>query len=155
MWFEAARSLAVFNIRRDMIDCVGMRKRGLVGRVGVEPTARIDGLDRQLFAHVVRIRALKPSGNLFGRTPLSQMRPHVLPQPGIQEFARPPWLTDPSRCQGVRRAGPIGPLHRVAGARTAHGAGRGGLNTVAIVRNEWPWASPKLNVSRSSAFMCR
>ena len=28
-------------------------------------------------------------------------------------------------------------------------------NTLAIVRSEWPWANPKLKVSRSSAVMCR
>ena len=28
------------------------------------------------------------------------------------------------------------------------------LNTVAIVRNAWPWASPRLTVSRSSTRMC-
>ncbi|HSL06072.1 MAG TPA: hypothetical protein VK901_21355, partial [Nitrospiraceae bacterium] len=28
------------------------------------------------------------------------------------------------------------------------------LNTDAIVRNEWPWARPRLRVSRSSALMC-
>ncbi len=27
-------------------------------------------------------------------------------------------------------------------------------NTVAIVRNDWPWASPRLRVSRSSILMC-
>jgi len=27
-------------------------------------------------------------------------------------------------------------------------------NTDAIVRNEWPWASPRLRVSRSSTRMC-
>ncbi len=40
LWFGPGRSLATFNVRRNMIECVGTRKRGLVGRVGVEPTAR-------------------------------------------------------------------------------------------------------------------
>jgi len=46
--------------------------------------------DHEMFAHVVRIRALEPPGNLLGRAPLDQLRPHVLPQPGIQEFAVSP-----------------------------------------------------------------
>ncbi len=87
--------------------------------------AHIDGLRRQLFPHVVRIRALEPSGNLLGRAALGQLRPHVLPQPGIQEFARSPWLTGSGGRQRLRRAGPIGAAaHRVAGLLAAHGAGR-------------------------------
>lgn len=86
--------------------------------------ARVDGLGRQLFTPIVRIRAFEPSGNLLGRTALGQLRPHVLPQPGIQEFARPPRLTSSSRRQGLRRAGPIRSPHRVPGVLAAHGAGR-------------------------------
>ena len=86
--------------------------------------ARIDGLSRQLLLHVVRIRALEPPRNLLGRVALGQMRPHVLPQPGIQKLTRPTRLTGPSRGQRVRGARPIGAPHRVAGPLTAHGAGR-------------------------------
>ena len=81
--------------------------------------AHIDGFGREVFPHVVRIRTLETSGNLFGRVALSQMLPHIRPQPGIQE------------CAGSRPS------------------------ILAIVRSEWPWARPKLNVSRSSALMCR
>ena len=63
--------------------------------------ARIDRLGRQLCAHVVRIRPLEPSGNLLGRAPLGQMHPHVLPQPGGQEFAWSPRLTGPTGRQRV------------------------------------------------------
>ena len=86
--------------------------------------ARIDGLSRQLLLHVVRIRALEPPRNLLGRVALGQMRPHVLPQSGILQLARPTRLTDPSRGQRVRGASPIGAPPRVAGPLTAHGAGR-------------------------------
>ena len=69
--------------------------------------AHIDGLGRELFAHVVRIRAFETPGNLLGRAALGQLRPHVLPQPGIQEFARSPWLTGPGGRQRLRRTGTI------------------------------------------------
>ena len=86
--------------------------------------ARIDGLGRQLFAHVVRIRALEPSGNLLGRAALGQMRPHVLPQPGIQEFTWSPRLTCVGDGPRLCRAGAIGvPSRGVAAQLAAHGAG--------------------------------
>ena len=68
----------------------------------------IDGLGRELFPHVVRIRASETSGNLLGRAALGQLRPHILPQPGIQEFAGAPWLTGSGRRLDLRRAGTIG-----------------------------------------------
>lgn len=84
---------------------------------------RIDGLCREVFAHVVRILASEASSNLFGRAALSQVCPDVLPQPGVQKFARSPWLTSPGGCQRVRRAGTIGSApYRVAGRLAAHGA---------------------------------
>jgi len=85
--------------------------------------AHIDGLGRELFPHVIRIRASEASGNLFGRAALSQMGPDILPEPEDHEFARPPRLMRPSRRQGVRRAGTIRSPHRVAGVLAAHGAG--------------------------------
>ena len=79
--------------------------------------AHIDGLRRKLFTHVVRIRASETPGNLLGRAALGQLRPHVLPQPGIQEFARPSRLTGsagrlacvPCRPDRVGRASRCGP----------------------------------------------
>lgn len=71
------------------------------------------------------IPALEPSGNLLGRAAFGQMGPDMLPQPGIQEFARSPRLTGPSLCQGVRRAGSIGVASRgVAGRLAAQSTGR-------------------------------
>jgi hypothetical protein len=88
----------------------------------IEP--RIDRLGREMFAHVVRIRASEPSGNLLGRAALRQMRPHILPQPGIQEFARSPWLTGSGGRLNLRRTGAIGTTsRRVAGQLAAHSAG--------------------------------
>ena len=49
--------------------------------------AHLDRLSRQLFAHVVRIRVFETPGNLLRRAALDQMRPHVLPQPRVHEFA--------------------------------------------------------------------
>ena len=86
---------------------------------------RIDGLGRELFPHVVRIRASEASGNLLGRAALAQVGPDILPQPGIQEFARPPRLTGSGGRLCLRRAGAIGAApRRVAGQLAAHGAGR-------------------------------
>ena len=48
---------------------------------------RIDGLGRELFPHVVRIRVSEASGNLFRRAALSQMGLDILPQPRVQECA--------------------------------------------------------------------
>jgi len=85
--------------------------------------ARIDGLGRELFPHIVRIRASKPSGNLFGRAAPSQMGLDILPQPGLQEFARSPRLTGPGPRPRLCCAGTIGmPSCRVTGQLTADGA---------------------------------
>jgi hypothetical protein len=45
------------------------------------------------WAHAVRIHRFETPGNLLGRAPLGQMRPHVLPQSGVQS-ARGRWLRD-------------------------------------------------------------
>jgi len=86
---------------------------------------RIDGLGRQLFPHIVRIRAFEPPGNLLGRAALGQMRSDVLPQPGIQEFAQSPRLTGSGGCLRLSGVGTIGTApRRVAGVFAAQGAGR-------------------------------
>jgi hypothetical protein len=85
--------------------------------------AHIDGLRRQLFPHVARIRASEASGNLFGRAALRQLCLDILPQPGIQEFARPPRLTGSGSRLGLCGAGPIGMAsRRVAGVFAAQRA---------------------------------
>ena len=123
------------------------------GAAGQHIQAHIDGLDREVFPHVVRIRASKAPGNLLWRTAVGQMLSHLLPQPGFQECAGSPWLLGPDGRQRVCRTGTIGAaLRGVAGRLTVLGARP---NTLAIVRSEWPWARPTLNVSRSSALMCR
>jgi len=84
----------------------------------------IDGFSRQVFTHVVRIRVSETSSNLLGRAALGQMRPHILPQPGIQEFPRSSRLTSSDGRLGVSGAGPIGSAARgVARRLAAHGAG--------------------------------
>ena len=70
------------------------------------------------------IRALKTSGNLFGRVARGQLRPHGLPQPWIQEFAGSPWLTGSGGRLDLRRTGAIGVASRAVASRlAAHGAG--------------------------------
>jgi hypothetical protein len=77
-----------------------------------------------MFLHVVRIRASKAPGNLFGRAASGQVCPDVLPQPGVQEFAGPPWLTGSDRRERLGRAAPIRSAPRgVAGVLAAQGAG--------------------------------
>ena len=94
-----------------------------VARQHIEP--RIDRLGREVLPHVVRIRALKPPGNLLGRAALGQMYSDVLSQPGIQEFARSPRLTGSGGCLRLSGAGTIGTaLRRVTGVFAAQGAGR-------------------------------
>ena len=86
--------------------------------------AYIDGLGREVFPPVVRIRASEASRTLFGRAALSQRGPHILPQPGIQEFPSPPRLMDSRGRQCLRGAGPIGTtLRGVAGIFAADRAG--------------------------------
>ena len=87
--------------------------------------AYIDGLSREVFPHVVRIRASEPPGNLLGRAALRQLGLDILPQPRVQEFARPPRLTGSGSRLCLCGAGPIGTApRRVAGIFAAQGAGR-------------------------------
>ena len=84
----------------------------------------IDGLCREVFPHVVRIRALEPPGNLLGRAALGQMRPHALPEPRVEECARPPRLTCAGCGPRLCGAGAIRVTSRgVAAQLAAHGAG--------------------------------
>ena len=93
------------------------------GAAGQYIQAGIDGLGRQLFPHIVRVRALEPSSNLFGRAALGRLCPDVVPQPGIQEFARSPRLTGPRQRQGLCRVGPIrSPAPRCGLVRGSEGA---------------------------------
>jgi len=95
------------------------------GATGQDIQARIDGLGRQLFPHVIRIRAAKPPGNLFGRAALSQLCLDVLPQPGVRKFPRSPGLTGSGGSLGLSGARPVGSAPRhVADHLAAHGAGR-------------------------------
>jgi hypothetical protein len=94
------------------------------GAAGPHRQAHIDGLGREVFSHVVRIRAWETSGHLFGRAAFRQMRPHLLPQPGVQKFTGSPWLTGSGGRLDRRRTGTIGAAPRgVAGPLAAHGAG--------------------------------
>ena len=89
----------------------------------IEP--RIDRLGREVLAHVVRIRALKPPSNLLRRAALPQMCLDILPQPRLHQFARPPRLTGSGGGLRLSGAGTIGTVpRRVAGVFAAHGAGR-------------------------------
>ena len=85
---------------------------------------RVDGFGREVFPYVIRIRASETAGNLFGRAPLAQVGPDILPEPRVQQFTQPPRLTRPSCRQALRRAGSIRVVPRVARVFAAHGAGR-------------------------------
>ena len=84
----------------------------------------IDGLRRQVFPHVVRIRASEASSNLLRRAALHQLCLDLLPQPRVEEFAWPPRVTGAGDRQGLRRTGAIGSASRgVASRLAADGAG--------------------------------
>jgi hypothetical protein len=87
------------------------RLRAVLPGTRVRPSLSPDRRSRfcaAAWAHAVRIHAFETPGNLLGRATLGQMRPHVLPQPGVQEFARTSWLTGPGCRQCLCRAGTIG-----------------------------------------------
>ena len=101
----------------------GRQQFAAQGAARQDVQARIERLRREVFLHVVRIRASEASSNLLGRAASAQVCPDILPEPGIQEFAWAPGLTRPGRRQVLRCAGPIGSvLPRVAGQLTAHRA---------------------------------
>jgi hypothetical protein len=94
------------------------------GAAGQHIQARIDGLGRELVPHVVRIRASEASGDLLWRAALSQMAPHVLPEPRIQEFPRAQWVTGSGGRLDLRRTGALGTAScGVPGHLAAHVAG--------------------------------
>ena len=57
--------------------------------------SRIDSFGGQLLAHVARIRAAEPPGNLLRRTPRHQMPLDISPQPRACQFPQSPGLTGP------------------------------------------------------------
>jgi hypothetical protein len=69
------------------------------------------------------IRAFETPGNLLRRAALGQMRLHVLPQPRIQECARPPRLTCVGCGPHLCRAGATGGPRVVLAQLAVHGAG--------------------------------
>jgi hypothetical protein len=108
---------------------------------------------REVCPTVVRILAAEASGNLCGREAPGQTCPDIAHHPRIQEFHSPeadaPELLPGSAPCWYDR-GPL--IALLACSRlTVLGAGP---NTVAIVRNAWHWASPRLRVSRSSTLTC-
>ncbi len=69
---------------------------------------RVEGFGREVFPHVVRIRASEASGNLLGRAALRQLCCDVLPQPWVEEFPGASWVMRSGRRMTLRRTGPIG-----------------------------------------------
>ena len=85
---------------------------------------RVDGFGREVFLHVIRIRASEAASNLFGRAALSQLCGDVLPQPRVEEFSDASRVMRSSRRVALRRAGAIGTASsRVPGDLTTQGAG--------------------------------
>jgi len=68
----------------------------------------VDGFGREVFPHVIRIRASKTASNLFGRAASGQLCGDVLPQPRVEEFPRAPWVMGSGRRVVLRRASAIG-----------------------------------------------
>ena len=83
---------------------------------------RVDGFGREVFPPVIR-SASEAAGNLFGRAPLDQVGPDILPEPRVPELTWPSRLTRPSCRQVLRRAGSIRVVPRVTRVFAAHGAG--------------------------------
>lgn len=112
-----------------------------------------DGLRRGVCTPVVRILAAEASGNLCEREPPGQTCPDIAHHPRIQEFHSPEADAPeppPGSAPCWHDRGPLIAL-RACSRLTVLGAPP---NTVAIVRNAWPWASPRLWVSRSSTLTC-
>ena len=129
---EWAASIRSPRPRATRLVCLPQRGQQFAaqGTAGQHLQRRIDGLGREVFVHVVRIRASEASGNLFRRAALSQLCLDILPQPGVQEFARSPRLTGSGGRYRLRRA-----TLRATSRLTVL---RARLNTRAIVRNDWP-----------------
>ena len=52
----------------------------------------IDGFCREVFSHIVRIRALEAISHLFWRAARPQLRLNLLLQPRVKEFPSPSWM---------------------------------------------------------------
>ena len=70
--------------------------------------SRIDSFGGQLLAHVARIRAAEPPGNLLRRTPRHQMPPDRSPPPRACQFPQSPGLTGPGGSLCLSRTRAIG-----------------------------------------------
>ncbi len=80
-------------------------------RQHVQP--HVDGFGREVFPHVVRIRASEASGNLLGRAALVRCVLTYCHSQGSRSFLGAPWLTGSGRRVALRRTGPIGAAPRV------------------------------------------
>jgi hypothetical protein len=87
------------------------------GSAGQHIEPHIDRLGREMFTHVVRIRALETSGNLFRRAALNQLCLDILPQQGSRSmrgrrgwrglgWPRPSAPYRPGRVGSAQRCGP-------------------------------------------------
>ena len=94
----------------------GTRRRGLA--ISLVHKGQVRMLD------VVRIRVSETSSHLLGRAALGQMRPHILPQPGLPGVSAVVAADGLGWPPGCDRGGPIGTAPRgVARRLAAHGAG--------------------------------
>ena len=67
----------------------------------------IDGFCREVFPHIVRIRALEATSNLFGQAAHRQLCLNMLPQPRVKEFTWPPWMMSSGDGVALRRTGSV------------------------------------------------
>jgi hypothetical protein len=83
----------------------------------------IDGFGREVFSHIVRIRASEATSNLFWRAARRQLCPDMLPQPRVKEFPWPPWIMSSGGGVALRRTGSVWTAAcRVAGDLATQGA---------------------------------
>lgn len=85
---------------------------------------RVDGFGREVFAHVIRIRASETPSNLLRRAACGQLCGDVLPQPRVEEFPDASWVMGSGRRVALCRAGAIGTASgRVPGHLATQGTG--------------------------------
>jgi hypothetical protein len=150
---ELAAAIGSTGPRPTRLVCLTQRRQQFAPQsaTGQDIQGGIDRFGRELLAHVRRIRASQPSGNLFRRTAVFEVSLDILPQPGIKEFTGASGLASPVDRLGLSGAGSIQmALCRVAGVFPTQGAGRtvqdAGEGTERVALGE-----PRLRVARSSA----
>ncbi len=88
------------------------------GSTGQHTKGRIDGLGRQLLAHVARRQTAETVRNLLGQAAPDQLCGDVLPQPRVKEFPDTAWVIGSDRVPGHLTTQGTGGLAQDSGHRT-------------------------------------